>query len=118
MFPILPPTGYTFLNLFILLECLVIWLISMPVIIVFKSQNKYHAKYTDIAKSQSVSNCYTVVSKQEIFRVSIDPKIVVNSYVSDLWVMFLCKICELGSAITLNAKKNSHRLLMEKIFPG
>ena len=31
-FPVLPLTGFTFLNLFALLECLVIWLISMPVI--------------------------------------------------------------------------------------
>ena len=30
--PVLPPTGFTFLNLFGLLECLVMWLISMPVI--------------------------------------------------------------------------------------
>ena len=29
--PILPLTGFTFLNLFGLLECLVMWLISMPV---------------------------------------------------------------------------------------
>ena len=77
-----------------------------------------NTKYTDIAKTQSVSNCYTVVSKKEIFRVSIDPKIAVNSYVSDSWVMFPCKIWELGSAITLNAKTISHRLLMEKILPG
>ena len=31
-FPFLPLTGFTFLNLFGLLECLVMWLISMPVI--------------------------------------------------------------------------------------
>ena len=31
-FPILPLTGFIFLNLFGLLECLVMWLISMPVI--------------------------------------------------------------------------------------
>ena len=31
-FPILPLTGFTFLNLFGLLECQVMWLISMPVI--------------------------------------------------------------------------------------
>ena len=31
-FPVLPLTGFAFLNLFGLLECLVIWLISMPVI--------------------------------------------------------------------------------------
>ena len=31
-FPILPLTGFTFLNLLGLLECLVMWLISMPVI--------------------------------------------------------------------------------------
>ena len=31
-FPVLPLTGFTFLNLFGLLECLVMWLISMPVI--------------------------------------------------------------------------------------
>ena len=31
-FPILPLTGFTFLNLLGLLECLVVWLISMPVI--------------------------------------------------------------------------------------
>ena len=31
-FPILPLTGFTFLNLFGLLECLVMWLISVPVI--------------------------------------------------------------------------------------
>ena len=31
-FPVLPLTGLTFLNLFGLLECLVTWLISMPVI--------------------------------------------------------------------------------------
>ena len=31
-FPVLPHTGFTFLNLFGLLECLVMWLISMPVI--------------------------------------------------------------------------------------
>ena len=31
-FPILPLTGFTFLNLSGLLECLVMWLISMPVI--------------------------------------------------------------------------------------
>ena len=30
--PVLPPTGLTFLNLFGLLECLVMWLITMPVI--------------------------------------------------------------------------------------
>ena len=30
--PVLPLTGFTFLNLFGLLECLVMWLISMPVI--------------------------------------------------------------------------------------
>ena len=30
-FPVLPLTGFIFLNLFGLLECLVIWLISMPV---------------------------------------------------------------------------------------
>ena len=28
----LPLTGFTFLNLFCLLECLVMWLISMPVV--------------------------------------------------------------------------------------
>ena len=32
MFPLLPLTEFTFLNLFGLLECLVMWLISMPVI--------------------------------------------------------------------------------------
>ena len=31
-FPVLPLTGFTFLNLFGLQECLVMWLISMPVI--------------------------------------------------------------------------------------
>ena len=31
-FPVLPLTGFTFLHLFGLLECLVMWLISMPVI--------------------------------------------------------------------------------------
>ena len=31
-FPVLPLTGFIFLNLFGLLECLVMWLISMPVI--------------------------------------------------------------------------------------
>ena len=31
-FPVLPLTGFTFPNLFGLLECLVMWLISMPVI--------------------------------------------------------------------------------------
>ena len=31
-FPVLPLTGFTFLNLFGLLECLIMWLISMPVI--------------------------------------------------------------------------------------
>ena len=31
-FPVLPLTGFTFLNLFGLLECVVMWLISMPVI--------------------------------------------------------------------------------------
>ena len=31
-FPVLPFTGFTFLNLFCLLECLVMWLISMLVI--------------------------------------------------------------------------------------
>ena len=31
-FPVLPLTVFTFLNLFCLLECLVMWLISMPVI--------------------------------------------------------------------------------------
>ena len=31
-FAVLPLTGFTFLNLFDLLECLVTWLISMPVI--------------------------------------------------------------------------------------
>ena len=31
-FPVLPLTGFTFLSLFGLLECLVMWLISMPVI--------------------------------------------------------------------------------------
>ena len=30
--PVLPLTGFTFLNLFGLPECLVMWLISMPVI--------------------------------------------------------------------------------------
>ena len=30
--PLLPLTGFIFLNLFGLLECLVMWLISMPVI--------------------------------------------------------------------------------------
>ena len=30
--PVLPLTGFMFLNLFGLLECLVMWLISMPVI--------------------------------------------------------------------------------------
>ena len=30
--PVIPLTGFTFLNLFGLLECLVMWLISMPVI--------------------------------------------------------------------------------------
>ena len=34
-FPVLPLTGSTFLNLFGLLECLVMWLISMPVIKVY-----------------------------------------------------------------------------------
>ena len=33
-FPVLPLTGFTFLSLFGLLECLVLWLTSMPVIIV------------------------------------------------------------------------------------
>ena len=32
MFSVLPLTGFIFLNLFGLLECLVMWLISMPVI--------------------------------------------------------------------------------------
>ena len=31
-FPVLPLTGFIFLNLFGLLECLIMWLISMPVI--------------------------------------------------------------------------------------
>ena len=31
-FPVLPLTGFIFLNLFGLLECLVMWLIAMPVI--------------------------------------------------------------------------------------
>ena len=31
-FPVLPLTGFTFLNLFGFLECVVMWLISMPVI--------------------------------------------------------------------------------------
>ena len=31
-FPVLPLKGFTFLNLFGLLECLVMWLISMPII--------------------------------------------------------------------------------------
>ena len=31
-FPVLPLTGFIFLNLFGLLECLVMWLISMPAI--------------------------------------------------------------------------------------
>ena len=31
-FPVLPLTGFIFLNIFGLLECLVMWLISMPVI--------------------------------------------------------------------------------------
>ena len=31
-FPVLPLTGFSFFNLFGLLECLVMWLISMPVI--------------------------------------------------------------------------------------
>ena len=31
-FPVLPLTGFTFLNLFGLLECLVMWMISVPVI--------------------------------------------------------------------------------------
>ena len=31
-FPVLPLTGFIFLNLFDLLECLVMWLISMSVI--------------------------------------------------------------------------------------
>ena len=31
-FPVLPLTGYTFLNLFGFLECLVMWLFSMAVI--------------------------------------------------------------------------------------
>ena len=34
-FPVLPLTGFTFLNLFGLQECLVMWLISMPVIKVY-----------------------------------------------------------------------------------
>ena len=34
-FPVLPLTGFTFLNLFGLLECLGMWLISMPVIKVY-----------------------------------------------------------------------------------
>ena len=33
--PVLPLTGFIFLNLFGLLECLVMWLISMPVIKVY-----------------------------------------------------------------------------------
>ena len=32
VFPVLPLTGFIFLNLLGLLECLVMWLISMPVI--------------------------------------------------------------------------------------
>ena len=32
MFPVLPLTGFTSFNLFGLLECLVMWLISMPII--------------------------------------------------------------------------------------
>ena len=32
IFPVLPLTGFTFLNLLGLLECVVMWLISMPVI--------------------------------------------------------------------------------------
>ena len=34
-FPVLPLTGFAFLNLYDLLECLVMWLISMPVIKVY-----------------------------------------------------------------------------------
>ena len=32
MFPVLSLTGFIFLNLFGLLECLVMWLIAMPII--------------------------------------------------------------------------------------
>ena len=43
MFPVLPLSGFTFLNLFGLLECLVMWLISMPVIKVLLQQGyRYH----------------------------------------------------------------------------
>ena len=44
-FPVLPLTGFIFLNLFGLLECLVMWLISMPVIIFYRRHYELVSKF-------------------------------------------------------------------------
>ena len=62
-FPVLPLTGFTFLNLFGLLECLVKWLISMPVITAKLLQQGY--RYHKLRKtfSKFYRRHYEVVSK-------------------------------------------------------
>ena len=49
-FPVLPLTGFIFLNLFGLLECLVMWLISMPVIKVLQQGYRYHKLRKTLSK--------------------------------------------------------------------
>ena len=62
-FPVLPLTGFIFLNLFGLLECLVMWLISMPVIKVKLLQQGY--RYHKLRKtfSKFYRRHYELVSK-------------------------------------------------------
>ena len=57
-FPVLPLTGFTFLNLFGLLECLVMWLISMPVIKVKLSN--FSKRAIGIIKFERLSQNFTV----------------------------------------------------------
>ena len=62
-FPVLPLTGFIFLNLFGLLECLVMWLISMPVITAKLLQQGY--RYHKLRKtfSKFYRRHYELVSK-------------------------------------------------------
>ena len=71
-FPVLPLTGFTFLNLFGLLQCLVMWLISMPVMKVTAKLLQQGYRYHNLRKifSKFYRRHYELVSK---FNVGLKP---------------------------------------------
>ena len=67
-FPVLPLTGFTFLNLFGLLECLVTWLISIPVVSLIAKLLQQGYRYHKLRKtfSKFYRRHYELVSKVNV----------------------------------------------------